>query len=481
MIGSVSPSDRLGEYRSKRSFGETPEPAGEAGGVDRSRFVIQEHSARRLHWDLRLERDGALASWALPRGVPPAPGDNRLAVRTEDHPLSYIDFHGEIPRGQYGAGTMTIWDCGTYAAEKWTDDKLVVVLNGERVSGRYALFRTDGSRWMIHRMDPADDPDRGPAPDRIEPMRATLGKLPRADSDFGYEVKWDGVRAICFGEVGRLRLQSRSLRDMTSRYPEVTALARRLGSRDAILDGEIVAFDADGRPSFQLLQRRMHVASESQIRRLRESTPVTLMIFDLLYLDGHSLFDLAYEDRRERLEGLELDGPSWQTPAYRRGEGAALLEASREHGLEGIVAKRLESRYVPGRRSRDWLKVKNWRGQEFAIGGWIGGKGRREGAIGALLAGYWDREADPPALRYAGRVGTGFSDRDLETLMKRLEPLRTDESPFTGRQPPTGAIYTEVKLVAEVAFSEWTEAGTLRHPSYKGLRDDKPAEDVVRE
>jgi bifunctional non-homologous end joining protein LigD len=475
---------RLAEYRAKRSFDRTPEPGGgeQRDAAERARFVIQEHSARRLHWDLRLERDGALASWALPRGLPPDPGENRLAVRTEDHPLSYLEFEGEIPKGEYGAGTMRIWDSGTYEAEKFEDDKVVIRLEGEQARGRYALFRTRGDDWMIHRMDPPADPERQPMPEEIDPMKATLSsEMPKDDAAYGYEVKWDGERAIAFCEVARLRLQSRNLRDITSQYPEVSRLARELGSREAILDGELVAFDDEGRPSFQRLQRRMHVASDAVIRRRAREVPVTYMIFDLLYLEGHLLLELPYEQRREKLEALGLEGPSWQVPAYHRGDGADLFGAVQRQGLEGVVAKRLTSPYRPGKRSRDWLKIKNVRSQEVVIGGWLPGKGRREGEIGALLVGYWEHGDGEPRLRYAGKVGTGFDSHDLKMLAELLEPLRRPDSPFSGRQPEKGAIFVEPRLVAEVDFSEWTEAGTLRHPSYKGLRDDKDAADVVRE
>jgi bifunctional non-homologous end joining protein LigD len=442
--------------------------------------VIQEHHARRLHWDLRLERDGVLASWALPRGVPPDPKENRLAVHTEDHPLSYIDFHGEIPKGQYGAGQMTIWDRGTYETEKWEEKKIIVRFSGERVRGRYSLFQTRGKDWMIHRMDPPEE-GREPMPEHLEPMKATLAKLPRDDSAYAFEIKWDGVRAIAYCEPGHVRLESRNLRDITVAYPEVRRLAEALGGRAVMLDGELVAFDPDGRPSFQQLQRRMHLRDEAEIKRRSATVPVTYVVFDLLYLEGRSLLGLSYEERRAELEELGLDGPAWQTPSYHRGDGAALLALSRERGLEGVIAKRLRSPYAPGRRSRDWLKIKNTRSQEVVIGGWLPGKGRREGELGALLAGYYERDGDERRLRYAGKVGTGFAEPDLRLLRERLEPLAIDESPFEGRQPQRGANFVAPELVAEIEFSEWTSAGTLRHPSYKGLRDDKPAIDVVRE
>ncbi len=438
--------------------------------------MVQEHHARRLHWDFRLERDGVLVSWALPRGVPDRPEENRLAVHTEDHPLDYIDFAGEIPKGQYGGGEVTIWDRGTYEAEKFEDEKVVVVLNGERVRGRYALFRTRGDDWMIHRMDPPEE-GREPLPERIEPMKATLAKLPADDNGWAYEIKWDGVRAIAYCPPGHLRLESRSLRDLTRQYPEIGRISLELRGRAAVLDGELIAFDTDGRPSFQRLQRRMHLASAAEVRRRMAEIPVTYVIFDLLHYDGEDLFERPYERRRELLESLGLDGESWHTPAAHLGDGAALLGASAEQGLEGIVAKRLDSPYRPGKRGREWLKVKNVRSQEFVVGGWLPGKGKREGELGALLIGYFD----DGSLRYAGKVGTGFGARDLRLLRERLEPLEAESSPFTGRQPAKGASFVEPRLVAEVDFSEWTNAGTLRHPSYKGLRDDKPATEVVRE
>ncbi len=482
-------NERLGEYRDKRTFDKTPEPSGAARRPKKraasakaagNRFVVQEHHARRLHWDLRVERDGVLVSWALPRGFPDTPDENRLAVHTEDHPLEYLAFEGDIPAGQYGGGKMTVWDTGTYQAEKFTADKVVLRFDGERVHGRYALFQTRDSDWLIHRMDPPDA-GRDPVPEDLVPMAATLSTLPRGDGGWGYEIKWDGVRAIAYGEPGRLRLVSRNLRDITAQYPEVGPLARDLGARHVVLDGELVAFDPDGRPSFQRLQPRMHVKSESEIRRRRQDTPVTYVIFDLLYVDGRSLLSRPYEERRSELEGLDLSGPSWQVPAYQRGEGRAFLAASRERGLEGIVAKRLASTYQPGRRSPDWLKVKNVRRQEMVIGGWVAGQGRREGELGALLIGYYADDDGEPRLRYAGKVGTGFDATALRLLREKLEPLRTDESPFTGRQPQKDAVFVEPKLVCDVEFSEWTGSGTLRHSSYQGLRDDKPATDVVRE
>jgi bifunctional non-homologous end joining protein LigD len=470
-------ADKLGPYRKKRDFESTPEPAGGAAAAGTGRFVVQEHSARRLHWDLRLEHDGALASWALPRGVPDHPDENRLAVHTEDHPLEYLEFEGDIPKGEYGAGTMRIWDSGTFEAEKFREGEVIATFRGERLNGRYALFQTRGNDWMIHRMDPPADPAYEPLPEHLQPMLARLGTLPRDEERFGFEVKWDGVRALAYSDHGHWRLEGRNGSDFTPRYPELRELSRRLGSRRVVLDGEVVALGDDGRPSFERMQQRMHLASESAVRRRMRDLPVTYIVFDLLYLDGHHTLPLAYEERRELLEQLELDGPAWRTPAYHRGEGSALLEATRRMGVEGVVAKRLDGPYEPGRRSSGWIKVKNVHTQDVVVGGWTVGEGGRSKSLGALAVGVMDGDR----LVYSGKVGTGFTETTLSTLMRDLEPLRRDESPFDGRQPPKGTIFAEPSLVAEVEYREWTTAGTLRAPSFKGVRYDKSPQDCIRE
>ncbi len=475
---SKKSGSKLGDYERKRDFGTTPEPAPKKrrGKRGAPRFVVQEHSARRLHWDLRLEREGAAPSWAIPNGIPDDPSENRMAVRTEDHPLEYLEFEGEIPAGEYGAGTVRIWDRGTYEAEKWEPGKIVFTLAGERLSGRYALFRAGSSEkdWMIHRMDPPAEA-RDPFPEKVVPMLAKLAKLPAKDEGWAVEVKWDGVRAIAYCRPGRLELQTRNLRVVTSQYPEVRRLSRQIGARDVVLDGELVAFDEEGRPSFERLQQRIHQTSESVVRRRMKSHPVTYVIFDLLHLDGHDLTAEPYAKRRELLEELELDGPSWQTPGYSVGRAKELLAASAERGLEGIVLKRLDSRYTPGKRGGSWLKVKNLGRQEFVIGGWQPGEGRRRNRLGSLLLGYRDEGGE---LRYAGKVGTGFSDRDLDELIERLAPLARKTNPFANRRGPRSANYVEPRLVAEIEFRELTAEGMVRHGSFKGLREDKAPEEV---
>ncbi|MEA2211316.1 MAG: bifunctional non-ous end joining protein LigD [Solirubrobacteraceae bacterium] len=479
---------KLEQYRAKRDFAATTEPSGAAdgsGGAGARRFVVQEHHATRLHWDLRLEHQGVLASWAIPNGIPALPSENRLAVHTEDHPLEYLDFEGDIPAGEYGAGTMRIWDHGTFETHLWDDKKVEVTFHGERLTGRYGLFpigkgKDDEKDWMIHRMDPPVDPGRVAMPERVLPMLAdACAELPRDESRWGFEVKWDGVRAIAYVKPGRLRLESRNLREITDGYPEVRGLLRDLGMREAVFDGELITFDEHGRPSFERLQRRMHVTSPSAVRRLAASTPVVYVIFDLLYLDGHDVMAQPYGERRAALEGLELGGPAWRVPAAHAGQGRALLSATESQGLEGVVAKRLDSRYEPGRRNGAWLKIKHTRRQELVVGGWLPGEGRRRNRIGALLMGY---QAEDGRLRFAGRVGTGFTERTLEQLGSVLAPLETSASPFDPPPKlPRNAVFVRPELVAEVEFREWTSEGVMRAPSFKGLRGDKPAAEVIRE
>jgi bifunctional non-homologous end joining protein LigD len=322
-----------------------------------------------------------------------------------------------------------------------------------------------------------------PMPEHVVPMLARLSTLPPDDERYGYEVKWDGVRAVAYIRPGEApRLESRNLNDVTRQYPEAAAVATALAKRSAVLDGEVVAFDEHGRPSFERLQGRMHLTGEAAIGARARSTPIAYVVFDLLYLDGESLMRLPYSERRRRLEELDLNGASWRTPAYHEGQGQALLDASAQQGLEGIVAKRLDSPYEPGKRNGTWLKIKNTRSQELVIGGWVPGEGRRQGRIGALLMGYYDHEPAMPELRFAGKVGTGFDANDLDMLEKVLGPLKRPTTPFSGpKQPGKGAVYVEPKLVAEIEFNEWTRQNILRHPSYKGLREDKRALDVVLE
>ncbi|MGZ4639020.1 MAG: non-homologous end-joining DNA ligase [Actinomycetes bacterium] len=477
-------SDKLATYRGKRDRGRTPEPVPPEKPLpkgDDSTFVIQEHHARRLHWDFRLERGGVLVSWALPKGVPDDPKRNHLAVHTEDHPLEYAAFEGAIPKGEYGGGAVTIWDRGTYECEKWADDEVKVVLHGSRVQGRFALFRTDGDSWMIHRMGQRADPDAEPVPELIKPMLATPGTLPPPDEEpnWAFEMKWDGVRAVVYVEPGSVRVMTRNDREVLATYPELRGLAAFFGSRRVVLDGEIVAFDADGRPSFGELQQRMHVQKPTP--SLLDRAPVTYLAFDVLHLDGRSLLAQPYDERRAVLESLDLDDPRWATPPAFEGHGAAAMAASAAQGLEGVIAKRRDSTYEPGRRPRSWVKVKHQRTQEVVIAGWKPGEGRRKGGIGSLLLGVHN---DAGELVYAGHVGTGFTDQMLDDLATQLTPLARKTSPLADEVPrpqAKDAHWVTPRLVGEVVFGEWTRDGRLRHPSWRGLRPDKSAAEVVPE
>jgi bifunctional non-homologous end joining protein LigD len=473
---------KLQVYRDKRDPARTPEPvpaesepAQDSDRHDGGTFVIQEHHARRLHWDFRLERDGVLVSWALPKGVPSDPAVNHLAVHTEDHPLEYGSFEGEIPKGQYGAGAVSIWDHGTYETLKWVPREVKVMLHGRRVEGGYVLFQTRGNQWMIHR-------ERQSLPAAVHPMLAVSRTTMPADAqNWALEMKWDGVRALAFIEKGRVRLMSRTERDITVAYPELSGLGSATEHKQLLLDGEIVVFGENGWPEFEALQPRMHVTSAAQAALLAGHTPVTYLAFDLLQLDGRPLLDQPYRDRRALLDQLGLAGPFWQTPPSFPGEDFPAVQAvSVDRRMEGVVAKRLDSVYAPGVRTDRWRKIKNALRQEVVIAGYKPGKGNRTGQVGSLLIGV----RDSTGLIYAGHVGTGFSDETLRMLGDRLEPLRRPDSPFDGPVPPEHArtaVWVEPRLVIDVTFDRWTRAGRMRAPVYKGLRDDIDPADVVRE
>jgi bifunctional non-homologous end joining protein LigD len=353
--------DRLDEYRRKRDPGRTPEPVPDEPPEKQrgDTFVIQQHHARSLHWDLRLERDGVMVSWAVPRGIPRDPARNHLAVHTEDHPMEYREFHGEIPEGEYGAGRMTIYDHGTYTTEKWRDREVMFVLSGEKVSGRYVLFQTDGKNWMIHRMDPPP-PGWTPMPETVGPMLANPGKrLPSDDAAWAYELTWPGARALAHVSGGRLRLVAADDREITPWYRELREMADRLAPTECLLDGVIVAFDANDQISRDALVSRAEVSDpdSTAARRLAARTPAQFLAFDLLWLDGESTVDYPYERRRRMLDALALSGPHWQTPPHFAGGGRHARDTSRAQGLPGVIAKRLTSPYRPGQRSTDWREI----------------------------------------------------------------------------------------------------------------------------
>ena len=467
----VQTPDRLTKYRSMRDASKTPEPvpsAKPAAGQGNT-FVIQEHHARRLHYDFRLERDGVLVSWAVPKNLPETTAVNHLAVHTEDHPLEYGSFEGSIPKGEYGAGKVIIWDSGTYDTEKFLDSgekgEVIVTLHGQRISGRYALIQTDGDQWLAHRMKDQHVFDF----DELVPMLATHGSVAALKaSQWAFEGKWDGYRLLVDADHGELRLRSRSGRDITDEFPQLASLADDLAEHHLVLDGEVVALDASGVPSFSEMQNRAR------------ATRIEFWAFDLLHLDGRSLLRARYRDRRQLLETLAAGSSGLIVPDLLPGDGDGALAYSRKHRWEGVIAKKRDSTYQPGRRSASWVKDKYWNTQEVVIGGWRAGEGGRTSGIGSLLMGI---PADG-GLHFAGRVGTGFTERDLASLKKTLAPLHTDESPFDApllARDAKGVTFVKPTLVGEVRYSEWTSDDRLRQPSWRGLRPDKDPSQITRE
>ena len=552
--------DRLHRYRSMRDAQRTPEPVPDDAPPPSAgnSFVIQEHHARRLHWDFRLEHDGVLVSWALPRGEPTDPKKNHLAVQTEDHPLAYGSFEGTIPKGEYGAGEVTIWDAGTYELEKWRDgEEVIVTLHGEQHgTRRLALIHTGGrdgredDNWLIHLMAPrggtpgpvsaggrdqgetkkaggALAPGRGgsggsaegrgadgrpgasappatqPDHDRTEPAPARTDWRPmlaspasagdlRDGDDWAFEMKWDGFRALAHVSHGQVRLVSRSGKDMTVTYPELQALAEQVPAEalPVVLDGEIVALDERGRPSFRRLQQRANIAKPGDVAAARRKVTVDLMVFDLLETAGRSLAKRPYDERREILEDVLGDAraPVHVPPAF-DGDLDAAMETSRRLGLEGVVAKRRDGTYSSGRRSALWLKLKHAQSQEVVVVGWRPGHGDRTHLVGSLLLAVPDGDR----LVYVGRVGSGFTDAERRDLVAELGRIERTTPPATGvpRDDARDARWVSPRRVAEVVYAEWTGPGEgegddipfgkLRHPVWKGWRRDKAPADVVRE
>ncbi|BDT97392.1 MULTISPECIES: ATP-dependent DNA ligase [Nocardia] len=464
--------DALTKYRSMRDPSRTPEPvpAQAPAPGENNRYVVQEHHARRLHWDVRLERDGVLVSWAVPKGPPTSPEQNRLAVHTEDHPMEYLDFHGAIPKGEYGAGEMTIWDSGTYETEKWRDDEVIVRFHGRRLTGRYALIQTNGNQWLMHLMraqngaEPQEEepdepqgriirPSGGPAPlpRGLSPMLATHGDVAELGAaEWCFETKWDGFRLIAEIESGAITLRSRAGHVVTDRYPGIAALRRELSGHQVVLDGEAVVFDDHGVANLGLLQA--------------DAARAVFVAFDVLYLDGTSLLRKRYADRRRVLEALAANAPSLVVPPRLDGSGADALRYSQEHGLEGVVAKRKDSVYLPGKRGHAWVKQRNWRTQRVLIGGWRRSSARE---FKSLLVGI----PHDGRLVYVGRVGTGFDDSNLRELAARLRPLERKTSPFDNdltAEERKEAVWVTPKLGGTVRFMNWTETGRLWHPAWLG-------------
>jgi bifunctional non-homologous end joining protein LigD len=466
---------KLKEYERKRRRGSTPEPFGAKGGRSkRPIFVVQRHDARRLHHDFPLERDGVLASWAVPKGIPLEAGARRLAVHVEDHPLDYAEFEGEIPAGQYGAGTVEIWDRGTYELlEEKRDGGLTVRLDGERLRGTWTLVPAklsgEEENWLLIRKRDEASAGSRPRPAPYVPMLATLVEDVPKGTGWLFEVKWDGYRALATVAEAEATLTSRRGNDLTERFSGVAKqVGRAVKTPSCVLDGEVCALDEDGRASFSEMQKG--------------GQTLVYYVFDLLELEGEPLLNLPVSERRARLEKL-IDR---RNPTVRVSEafddGEALLAAAEEQKLEGIIAKRVDSSYQPGKRTRDWLKVKTHGRQEFIIAGYTKGQGRRSGRLGSLILAV--KRGDE--LAYVGNCGTGFTDEEIDKLLRKLRPLERSTPPFAvvPKMPKVkkgDVVWVTPKLVCEVEFSEWTHDGRLRAPSYQGLREDKTADEVRRE
>jgi bifunctional non-homologous end joining protein LigD len=475
--GQRESEEKLAEYERKRRFDVTPEPPPEVRPGNDELFVIQKHDATRLHYDLRLEHDGVLASWAVPRGLPTNADDKRLAVHTEDHPIEYGGFEGWIPEGQYGAGEVRIFDRGRYEALEWKDDKVTFRLEGQRHRGEYHLVKTS-TDWLVFLSKRSVD-EQPELPPMYTPMLAEGGHRPFDDDGWRFEPKLDGIRTLAYVATDATRLVSRTGRDQTAIYPELDNLARFVNALHAVIDGEVVAADERGRPSFERLQQRMNLSSPKDIEKARRKLPVVLFAFDLLWLDGRDLSREPLEARRRLLEDIvTMTGPMALTFIV-DGEGTSFFESAKQLGFEGIVAKRLGSPYVPGRRTKDWRKIKATNQQDCLILGWTPGTGSRGATFGALLLGaYHDGE-----LVWIGQVGTGFTDGFLRDLMKRLSELEQPDPPVADPELAAvkGARWVRPELVCEVEYLEMTRVGKLRAPSFKGLRPDKAPADCVLE
>jgi bifunctional non-homologous end joining protein LigD len=484
------------DYSAKRSFDRTPEPPQSvAGDVDLATappgesFMIHQHHARRLHWDLRLEMKNGdlpvLVSWAVPKNLPTKTGKAHLAIHVEDHPFDYGSFEGTIPKGNYGAGDVRIFDSGTYELLEQEPGKLSFRLVGQRLKGVYHLHKTsrgeDKDEWIAFlRKDERPPPEEIPP---LEPMLATLAGEAFDHDGWLFEPKWDGVRtlAVCSDET---RLLSRRQRDVSATYPELGRIHQQLVALGAVVDGEIVAF-RDGIPSFELLQSRINLQNAHDVQRAIKEIPVNFMAFDLLYLDGRSLTSEPLERRKALLEKLVVPSALVQVSPSVAGEGRALSETVRSRKMEGIVAKKLGSPYRTGRRTREWLKIKVVYEADVVVGGWSRGEGTRADSFGALLVGAYEEGS----LRFLGAVGTGFNQKAIEETMPLLKDLESKSCPFaedpTGTRPSSfgktlrGTHWTDPVLVARVEFRELTSIGRLRAPSFKGFRVDKEPSDCL--
>jgi len=463
----------LQDYERKRSRKQTPEPFGKGKRGKAPIFVVQRHDASRLHYDFRLERDGVLLSWAVPKGVPLEPGTQHLAVHVEDHPLTYATFEGEIPAGNYGAGTVEIWDQGTYElVEEKPNGGMTVHLHGKKLNGPWTLVPAklggDPKNWLLVKKKTDEAPARNER-SSYWPMLATPADAVPAGEGWLHEVKWDGYRAIVTISGGVAELTSRNGKSLTARFDSVArAVVHAVKTPDCVLDGEVCALDPEGRASFSAMQQG--------------SGPLVLYLFDVLEIDGEPLVELSLAERHKRLQALIDKRSKTVRVSDLFDDGDALFEAATAQKLEGIVSKRADSRYESGRRSRNWLKIKTQGRQELVVAGYTKGQGRRSNGFGALVLGVNENGV----LRWAGNVGTGFDEAEIARLLAKLKPLRRDATPFAElpkmpRVRREDVVWVEPALVAEIRFAEWTHDGRLRAPVYEGLREDKEASEVHRE
>ena len=476
-IAAASKDPALFEYVRRRELGPggTTEPVpGEHPGQGNS-FVIHKHRATRLHYDVRLEHDGELPSWAVPKGLPTAMGDKRLAVRTEDHPLEYGSFEGTIPEGHYGAGEVRIFDDGWYEPVEWTDTKVSFVLHGRRYPGLEFHFVKTKQDWLAFLASKQTARVIAPPP-RLKPMLAEAGGEATSTPGWWFEPKLDGIRCLAELSTGETVLRSRPGRDITSQYPELHMVHELVDQVNAVIDGEIVAFDQGGRNSFEALQQRMNLSNPREIQRASKRSPVALVVFDLLWLDGNDTTGLTLEQRRELL-GLIVEEDERVQLAHHDEDGSAMLRAAEQQGLEGVVAKRLGSTYLPGRRTDAWRKIKLRNTQDCVILGFTRGKGGRGSTFGALLVGAYVGDD----LRWVGQVGSGLTD-DFLARWEELEAMARPEPAVDELRGVKGAIFVEPTLVCEVEYLEMTKStGKMRAPVFKRLRPDKLPDECVLE
>jgi DNA ligase D-like protein (predicted ligase)/DNA ligase D-like protein (predicted 3'-phosphoesterase) len=470
--GGAIPPESLTDYARKRSFDKTPEPGPQPGTTKGHEFVVHRHHATRLHYDLRLEQNGTLRSWAVPKGLPPRPGIKRLAVAVEDHPMSYISFEAEIPKGQYGGGMMWIYARGKWDLTKQKKEGFYFRLNSREVNAEYRLINTRDKEWLLERID---QPQVDWLRSSVQPMLAEVRDKPFDSEDYFYEVKWDGIRALISLDEEELTIRSRNGRVITKQFPELNIPVQALRATSALLDAEIVCLDEKGKPIFQNVIRRLQQTTDSGIARLREKYPANCYLFDVLYLDGRPVVAEPLERRRDWLQDLIREQQVYRlSEAFP--EGKSLYQAASAMGLEGIVAKLKASPYTPGKRSPSWLKVKTHRSQDCIIIGYTRGKGDRENAFGALQLACYKRGE----LAYVGKVGTGFDSRRMAETMDVLKELKTSERPVETRPlDDAQTVWLEPSLVCEVRYSSITIDEQLREPVFVRMRPDKTPDECV--